>query len=369
MKLDQRRFIEILFKWCALNKREFSWRKTKDPYAIWVSEIMLQQTQTKRVEVFYDKFLRRFPTVQSLASAPWKEVLHYWQGLGYYRRARSLHAGASKIMTEYSGEFPSTFAALRFLPGVGIYTAAAIASFAFGEAVAAIDTNADEVFAHVFGVQWKKLKPREKFSFASSFVPPRQSAQFNHAMMDFGAFLKNISTHELCPFHLFCSGILPRSIKKNAHSFQETAVRKNIKSIPYKFQKCIKVAAGVLIYEGNVLITQRKNPGHLGGYWEFPGGKLEAGEDQRSCLKREMYEELGIQVSVRPPFHTMDALYEGVRYKVSFHRCSLLDGEPKALQVADFRWVKPADFIHYNFLPSNKDVLKIIQKKKAMLRV
>lgn len=353
-QLSDIQFSKILLHWYTHHKRDLPWRRTRDPYRIWVSEIMLQQTQVRRVEEFYGRFLERFPDAKALAKASWKEVLKYWQGLGYYRRARNLHVAAKILAKKYGGIFPSHFEEILDLPGIGRYTAAAIVSFAFDQQVAALDTNAEAVLKHVFGHDfWDTLKPAEKFSFARSLILKNKSAVFNHAMMDVGSFLKSLKDHTECPFNGYCQGpILPK---------KRRVVRVT--------QKYVKVAAGVLIYKGKVLIAERKKQGPLGGFWEFPGGKVEPGEDQRSCLKREMKEELGIEVSVRPAFYSMITEHGGNIFQVSFHRCSLLYGHPKALHVERFVWITPQQFQDYKFLPANKEVLSLLQKKKAMFRV
>ena len=346
-------FEKKLFHWYVKNGRDLPWRHTKDPYRIWVSEIMLQQTQVERVKEYYRRFFQEFPTVRALAKARWPQVLDAWRGLGYYRRARNLHAAAKMIVSKYKGKFPDSCDTLQTLPGVGEYTAAAIVCFAFGQDVPALDTNLHKVFRHVLGADfWNGLTPQERFQAVQKYISKGNGARFHHAMMDFGTWLSQAGhTHFHCPFEGFCSGIMFAPRKKN--------------------QKLIgqKVAIGIVIHDGKMLIARRKKGDTFGGYWEFPGGKVEKGEDERICLKREMLEELGIEVSVRPRFHRIPAEVNGKRYLLSFHRCSLLLGKPRALEVASFKWVKLDEVDRYKFPPANKEVFEILRKKKAMFRV
>lgn len=342
-------FTQLLYSWYEQNGRDLPWRHTTDPYKIWVSEIMLQQTQVDRVIHFYGNFLERFPDVYALAAASWEDVLQQWRGLGYYRRARHLHAAAKLVADTFGGLFPPEYDELKKLPGVGPYTAAAIACFAFGDDIPAIDTNVEKVFGHLFDA-WASLTPAGKFDFVRRFIGKGEGARFHHAVMDVGTAL---SAGASCPFHDSCGGL-------------QTERRRRASRVPGGRKG---VAVGVLIYNGKVLISKRKQGDSFGGYWEFPGGKVEKGEDERACLKREMQEELGIEVAVRPSFYRLTARHKGTKYLLSFHRCSLLLGEPQAREAEEFRWITPEDFDRYTFPPANAEVTKILQKKKAMWRV
>lgn len=363
-KINRSRFDNILHKWSRKNLRDLPWRETKDPYRIWLSEIMLQQTQVERVKDYYARFLRRFPTVRSLSAASREEVLEHWRGLGYYRRARNLHETAKIISGNYQGKFPRAYEELQKLPGVGSYTAAAIASFAYGEDVPALDTNLHRVFRHLFGEKfWVGMKPKEQFEFAKSYIPKGEGALFNHALMDLGAsgILDKAELHEQCPFQAYCKGEnIYRARRQKKLVLHDAGLRSNASDI--------KVAVGVLIHRGKILIAKRRATDVFGGYWEFPGGKLEAGEDERACLKREMQEELGIEVAVRPSFYKIFAPHMGKNYLLSFHRCSLLLGEPRALHAETIKWANLAELPDYKFPPQNYKVIDMLKKRTGMLR-
>lgn len=188
--MDHRYFSKKVVEWYEENKRILPWRNTKDPYLVWLSEIILQQTRVSQGLPYYMRFVKEFPTVHDLASAPVQKVLRLWQGLGYYSRARNLHKAANELSKKFNGKFPSTFVALKQLPGIGDYTAAAIASFSFGEAVAVVDGNVFRVLARIFGVDTPINTPVGKKYFAelaNSLISKDDPATFNQAIMEFGA--------------------------------------------------------------------------------------------------------------------------------------------------------------------------------------
>jgi A/G-specific adenine glycosylase len=188
--MDTRYFTKKVVQWYQQNKRELPWRETNDPYRIWLSEIILQQTRVAQGLPYYLKFVETFPTVQQLAAAPEQKVLRLWQGLGYYSRARNLHKCAKQVVTLFKGQFPSRFEDLKKLPGIGDYTAAAIASIAFGESVAVVDGNVYRVLSRIFGIQTPINTPRGKkifFELANTLVPRQAPDLFNQGVMEFGA--------------------------------------------------------------------------------------------------------------------------------------------------------------------------------------
>lgn len=188
--MDKRYFSNKLAKWYEINKRPLPWRETSDPYRIWLSEVILQQTRVAQGLPYYLRFTERFPTVDDLAAATEQEVLRLWQGLGYYSRARNLHGCAKEIVEKHGSQFPKTFAALRQLRGIGDYTAAAIASIAFGESAAVVDGNVYRVLSRVFGIDNDIASPKGKKVFAelaNQLVCTEEPAIHNQALMEFGA--------------------------------------------------------------------------------------------------------------------------------------------------------------------------------------
>ncbi len=207
--MDTRYFSEKVAKWYLTNQRPLPWRETTDPYKIWLSEVILQQTRVAQGLPYYHRFIKAFPTVHSLARASEEQVLRLWQGLGYYTRARNLHKCARVVVEQHGGKFPTTRLKLLELPGIGPYTAAAIASIAFGEAAAVVDGNVFRVLARIFGIDTPVNTPEGKKRFtelADTLISDRHPARHNQAVMEFGATFctpYNPSCTE-CPFNQSC---------------------------------------------------------------------------------------------------------------------------------------------------------------------
>jgi A/G-specific adenine glycosylase len=242
-----------LLAWYDAQRRDLPWRKKRDPYRIWVSEIMLQQTRVAAVLLHYQKFLARFPTLRTLAAAPESSVLAEWSGLGYYRRARHLHAAARLIVRERGGEFPQTSDQWRKLPGIGRYTAAAIASIAFNEPVAAVDGNVERVLERVLGAI-----PRNEamWQAAGDLLDPTRPGDFNQAMMELGATvcLPFQPRCTACPILEFCRTQGPGAATKGCF-------RQVKREISYSLGR----------RNGSVLLVQRKKDDRLmPGMWELP---------------------------------------------------------------------------------------------------
>jgi A/G-specific adenine glycosylase len=201
---QQLRFRKSLLAWYDLHRRNLPWRASRDPYRVWLSEIMLQQTRVAAVIAHYHEFLRRFPTVKKLAAARHSSVLAAWSGLGYYRRARMLHTAAKVIVRDHGGTFPATAEALRALPGIGRYTAAAIASIAFDEPVAVVDGNVERVLQRVSG---KRLSGEELWMAAGDLLDAKRPGDFNQAMMELGATVCTPRAPQclLCPVTELCA--------------------------------------------------------------------------------------------------------------------------------------------------------------------
>jgi A/G-specific adenine glycosylase len=340
-----------LLAWYHAHKRDLPWRGERSAYRIWVSEVMLQQTQVLTVTPYYHAFVARFPTLADLAAASREEVLKAWEGLGYYNRAHNLHLAAGEVMEKHAGQVPERYIELRQLPGLGDYTAGAVASIAFGEAVPALDVNAKRVLARVFAIQTQlNLSPAvgQLKEIAAALVPPATPGDWNQALIELGATLCTPKSPNCaaCPIQSFCQGF--------ALGLQQSLpVKPARKPLPH-----YNVAAAVIREGKQILIAQRPPGGMLGGLWEFPGGKQEAGETLPECLRREIQEELGIEIEVGELLVTVKHSY--THFKITLHafECRRLEGEPQTLGVADWRWVTPEEFAD---LPFPRTDLKIIE--------
>jgi A/G-specific adenine glycosylase len=326
-------FAERLLAWFACHARDLPWRRERTPYRVWVAEVMLQQTRVETVAPYYERFVAHFPTVQALANAPLEEVLKMWEGLGYYARARNLHAAALQVVTTRDGQLPDTFEGLLTLPGVGRYIAGAVASIAFGQDTVAVDGNARRVLCRVFGIRedvTRSATQRKLEALAAGLLSPERAGAFNEALMELGATVCTSRSPrcDRCPLCELCL----------AHAEGEPEalpVRRPRRRIPH-----YDVAAAVTTREdGRVLVAQRRPDDMLGGLWEFPGGKREDGEMLAACLVREMREELDVEVKVGELLTIVRHAYTHFRITLHAFHCQLMAGEPRCLDCATFRWV------------------------------
>lgn len=345
-----------LLDWYAKSARRLPWRGRSDPYAVWVSEIMLQQTQVETVIPYFNRWMAQFPTLSILAAAPEQTVLKAWEGLGYYSRARNLHRTARMVVEKFNGSLPSTFTELRMLPGIGDYTAAAIASIAFNQDEAALDGNIRRVFARLYAVkQPARSKEGEAaiLSHARQNLPPGKAGDYNQALMDLGATVCLPRTPRclLCPLQAHCQA-LQQGIQEQLPI-----------SAPRPHVPHFIVTAAVMLREDTVLLAQRRADGLLGGLWEFPGGKVEPGETLPECLIREIREELGVEIEVGAEIGTYRHAY--THFKVTLHAfcCNLQAGEPAALQAADVRWVPLTELLTFPMGKIDRQIsLRLLQE-------
>jgi A/G-specific adenine glycosylase len=282
-------FASRLITWQKIHGRhDLPWQKTTDPYAIWVSEIMLQQTQVSAVVAYYSKFMMRFPTISTLAIATQDEVLQHWSGLGYYSRARNLHHAAQTIMHEHGGQFPQDFVAIQTLPGIGRSTAAAIASFAFNQVQTILDGNVKRVLTRHFAVAgWPGTLKIEKqlWTLAESLLPKTEMVAYTQGLMDLGATLCTRSKPKCgsCPLNNSCE-----AYKQNLVSTLPTP--KPRKAIPEK-----QITMLILMHGNEVLLEKRPPSGIWGGLWSFP--ETEA-TDNFSAISHDKF---GINVQIDQP--------------------------------------------------------------------
>jgi len=344
-----------LLEWYERHQRQLPWRGETSPYRIWISEVMLQQTQVVTVTPYYQRFLERFPTVEALAAAPLEDVLKAWEGLGYYARARNLHKAAIEIVENRGSQFPGSYAELQTLPGFGEYTAGAVASIAFAEAVPAIDGNVRRVLARLFAIEVDVSRgqgAQQLKAIATAMVDPERPGDWTQALMELGATicLPRSPRCLVCPANDLCEGRL-RGIEARL------PLRPAKKALPH-----YQVVAAV-IYEGDkILIAQRPLNGMLGGLWEFPGGKQEAGESLPECLRREIKEELGLEIEVGPPVVTVQHSY--THFKITLHAfyCRIVKGAPQPLAVADWRWTTLAEIDQFPFPRTDLKIIEALRK-------
>jgi A/G-specific adenine glycosylase len=341
-----------LLPWFASNKRSMPWRSNRTPYRVWISELMLQQTRVDQVIPYFNRFMKRFPSLRALAAASQEEVLKQWEGLGYYSRARNLHKAARIITEDHHGRFPSSAASIQALPGIGGYTAAAIGSLAFNLDLAVLDGNVIRVLARLFAYDQDTRSTKAKKELqqlADKLLVKGEAGNFNEAMMELGATVclpKSPMCGE-CPLPRVCLG-------KQSGAPAEFPAKTPKKKVPH-----IVVGAAVVVNRrGEVLVAQRRNEDMLGGLWEFPGGKQEPDETLEECVVRELKEELGINVAVGDFLIKVNHAYSHFTMEMHTYLARIVSGRPRPLHCQDYRWLKVSEL---RSLPYSKADLKIIE--------
>jgi A/G-specific adenine glycosylase len=338
--------------WYARHRRDLPWRATRDPYRIWVAEIMLQQTRVETVTPYYQRFLEQFPTVSELAAAPLDTVLKAWEGLGYYARARNLHRAAQHVVEDLQVHLPRSAKELVQLPGIGRYTAGAIASIAFGKDVVALDGNLRRVLCRLFGVDDDPSRSRTQRrleALAHTIMPPGRAGDFNQALMDLSATICLPLNPRclLCPLQEVCEA-------RREGIQNELPIRRAGREVPHR-----DVTAGIIWKdEQSFLISQRPVDSMLGGLWEFPGGKRRPRENLVECLTREIVEELGIEIQVGDLCCVVQHSYSHFHMTLYAFSCRHLRGEPRCLGCADWRWVTLADLEQFAFPVADQKIIR-----------
>ncbi len=347
-----------LLDWYRRSHRDLPWRRTRDPYRIWVSEVMLQQTQVATVIPYYARFLERFPDIESLARAPLDEVLKRWEGLGYYARARNLHAAARRVVSEHGGAVPREPAVFRSLPGVGDYIAAAVPSIAFDAPLAVVDGNVKRVVARLVALAESVDRPagtRAVRENAQRLLDRSHPGDFNQAMMELGAVVCRPAS-PLC-------GACPVAASCRALSLGDPAafpVRDARRAVPTQH-----IAVGVVSRDGRVLITRRREDAMLGGLWEFPGGKIEDGESAQAACAREIKEEVDLDVDVGDRLTRVRHAYSHLRVEIDVFRCRYTGGKVALRGPTEYRWILPEETAEYAFPRANHKFLEVLKESLA----
>lgn len=347
-------FRRALLAWYRREKRDLFWRGTLDPYVVWVVEIMLQQTRVDQGGPYIKRFLDAFPTVQELARATPDRVLKLWEGLGYYTRARNLHKAAKIIADERGGRFPETAEDWQQLPGVGRYTAGAIASIAFGEVAPVLDGNVKRVLARVADLDASiddGTVTKQLWALAALLVRGKSPGDFNQAMMELGANVcaPRGPSCDACPVSKFCL-----AFERDTQS--QRPVRKPKKAVPH-----YEIVVAAIKKNGRYLLGKRPPEGLLGGLWEFPGGKVKLGESHAAALRREANEELGVTLQVGGFIASVNHAYSHFKVTLNVYACTLRSGEPSPRAHTELKWVRPADFPRYAFPKANHKFLGLLK--------
>ncbi|NNF57351.1 MAG: A/G-specific adenine glycosylase [Rhodothermaceae bacterium] len=348
-----------MLDWFAEDRRPMPWREVgpdgrRDPYRVWLAEVMLQQTRVDQARPYFERFTAAFPTVEALAEAELDAVLKNWEGLGYYSRARNLHRAAKAIVADHDGQVPDTEEAILALPGVGAYTAAAVLSLAYDRPLAVLDGNVIRVLARVFAVEADTRQGatrRALQAVADDLLDTERPGLFNEAIMELGATLctpRNPACGR-CPLRSDCAAFAQGQT-------EHYPVVSKKKPTPH-----YEIAVGVIEDDqGRVLIQQRPEDAMLGGLWEFPGGKQEAEEPLAETCRREVHEELGIDVNVGEEIARIPHAYSHFSITMHAFLCRLREGKPKHHADQPLAWVGIDDLDRYAFPRANRRLIEIL---------
>ena len=356
--MDKRTITNIrrnLLAWYRKHKRELPWRQTSDAYSIWVSEVMLQQTQVNTVLPYYRKFLKHFPDVESLAKADLQSVLKSWEGMGYYARARNLHRAAQIIVTDHDSKIPTDWEVIRKLPGIGEYIAAAVLSIAFNQPYPVIDGNVKRVLARLKGIDAPVNKSSSYKIYrdgAARLLDNKNAATFNQAIMELGAIV-------CAPRNPGCGGC---PVNNNCRAYRMGLVEeypKRLKAAPLPVHR---IAIGVVKKKKHILITQRKPEGLLGGLWEFPGGKIGKDEKPETACIREIKEEVNLDIKIDSYITRVKHAYTHFKIIVDVFCCQFVSGKIKLNGPVDYRWIRLNQIDKFPFPKANHKFIPFLER-------
>jgi A/G-specific adenine glycosylase len=347
-----------LLQWFREHRRPLPWRKDRDPYHIWVAEVLLQQTRVEQAAPYYERFIRQFPTVRSLASASVGSVLKAWQGAGYYARARHLHGAARVLVARHGGKLPATVGELEELPGVGPYIARAVASLAYGTPVVALEANGLRVAARWTreegDVRATAVRSRLAKTIESA-MPAESASEFNEAVMELGETVCRPATPRCpeCPVARYC------------RAYRETDDPGAFPRRPSPRQRPHVRAAVVVLSEHGRWFVQRRAPsGLLGGLWEFPGGKIDGVEQPADAARRELYEETGLRARMLRPRGVVRHSYS--HFTVELH---VFEGVPdprgRPAPCPGKRWVTRSELLRLPIPKATEKIVRLLDRTSS----
>jgi A/G-specific adenine glycosylase len=324
-----------LLTWYRRDGRDLPWRRTRDPYKIWVSEVMLQQTQVETVIPYYHRFLAAFPDLGALAAAPQAAVLKRWEGLGYYARARNLHRAAQVVTAQLGGRIPAEWEAFRALPGVGDYIAAAVLSIAFDRPYAVVDGNVKRVLARLLCVELPVNVQKHHAEYqrlADQLLDQAAPSDFNQALMEIGA--------------LICRPAKPRCLGCPLKDACCALAGDRVDALPRRqarFQVPVQpLAIAVIRRRSHLLLTRRPEAGLLGGLWEFPNAIRQEDESIEAACRRLAREQLGLEIHPRSPITRIRHAYTHFKIQAEAFLCDAPHGRVHLNGPTAFHWVPPA---------------------------
>jgi len=339
--------------WYDQNKRDLPWRKSQDPYKIWLSEVMLQQTQVETVIPYYKNWLKNYPTIQSVANANLDDLLKIWEGLGYYSRCRNFFHAAKEVASNYAGIIPNRIEEFRLLPGVGDYIAGAVMSIAFNQSHIAMDGNHRRVISRVLGI--KKISRHNQNRIKTSLrklIAIDRPGDVNQALMDIGSSI--CKPREVfcvdCPFQNSCKAFL----LGQPLSYPDKVLKKKI---PTK-----KVAAVLIEHEDSLLISKRPENGLLGGLWELPNYELNNGDIPVDILKRKLEDDFDYDIKIGEKLGVIDHAFTHFKMNVTLYQCKVTN---PTVSEPGIKWVHFSDLNQYAFSKANHKLFQLVEKENV----
>ncbi len=323
-----------LLRWYDRHRRDLPWRRTRDPYAIWISEAMLQQTRVETVIPYYARFLERFPDVQALASADLDDVLSVWSGLGYYSRAKNLRAAARQVVDRHAGRIPDEPDALRALPGVGRYTAGALASIAFDQPEPVLDGNVKRVLARLLDVRedvGRRQVAERLWNESARLADGPRPGDLNQALMELGATIctPRAPGCAVCPWRRRCAA-------RRAGDPEALPVKRPRGPVPR-----VQATAALVLRDGRALAVRRPPQGLWAGLWELPGGDLTGGEAPARGVRRALRERLGLELEGLRRAGEVEHVLSHRRLRLHVYRCQAPPGRVRRRGPDAHRWLAP----------------------------
>jgi len=351
----RRVFRRRLLAWFDRHARDLPWRRTRDPYAVWVSEIMLQQTQVATVKPYFDRFLRAFPTIEALARADEQEVLRLWEGLGYYRRARQLHEAARAILADHAGRFPRDAATLRRLPGIGRYTAGAILSIAFDAREPILEANTTRLFSRLLAYRGEPASVsggRLLWAMAEAVLPQARSGPFNQALMELGSTVcvPRAPRCEACPVAMLCQA--------RAKGLQnEIPMAKPKRAMEDRHEAAVLVRR-----RGRVLLVRRADGERWAGLWDFP--RFEVRTAEPDALREEIAESVvrltGVAIRVGRHRTTIRHGVTRFRIRLDCYDADYVSGPRAGGSAPEMRWLRPAELAAYPLSTTGRQLSRLL---------
>ncbi len=331
-----------MISWYTKNKRPLTFRTTKDPYKIWLSEVMLQQTKVKTTLPYYESWLKKFPTLESVALSNLDSLLKLWEGLGYYRRCNNFYKATKLVVSDFNSKIPKEKSRFMSLPGVGDYTASAVLSIAFNKPYAVLDGNVKRVMSRIIGIKTLTNYNIKRINkFLNSVICKKKPGDFNQGLMEIGALIckpYNPVCIE-CPISNFCY-----ALKRNRPDAYPIKIK-------YKPKPHYNVVIGIIWRKDKFYIQKRKNDQMLGGLWEFPGGVVKQEQDPELALKQKLYKECGVCVKIFKKVGFIDHAFSHFTIRLNGYFCK--EEKYSLDKNKSRRWILKKNIKNYSFPKAN----------------